>query len=265
MGQSFQSLEEQATPASAAQVRVTPQELASALARLEARREEGQQHQEGTVALGEAVQELGLPVTPEELLREVQAGRAQAQTPPRQKHPARSAGIGAVAAAAITLLGGTLVFLVRSAPPQPAQIAVVAPTTPLAAPITLPDSLLVRDADNRMVLLSEVADNRPVLCNLTATDQATAFAPFTPASLHWTLIKHGDRVYLRGWIADMSPAALRSSPVEIHPVRAYVATGLHPVPVTLPVDGFTSTPGLTNDDMISATGVKPDEHFGEKW
>lgn len=257
--------EEQAPPTPAALVRVTPQELASALARLEARQEAGKRHRDGTVALGEVVQELGLPVTPEELWREVQVGRTQAQAAPRRASRARVLQAGAVFAVALALTWGGIAFL-RS-PPQPsaAPIAVAAPAPTPAAPIAIPVGLLVRDASGRMVLLSEVADGRPVLCGLAATDRGAAFAPFAPDSLHWTLIKHGGRVYLRGWIADMSPAALRSSPVEIHPVRAYVASGLHPVPVTLPVDGFASTLGLTNDDTISASGVKPDEHFGEKW
>ena len=64
------------TPArSAAQVRVTPEELAAAITRLEAR----QGGLDGTIPLGEAVQELGLNTTPEELLREIEAGRAHSQ------------------------------------------------------------------------------------------------------------------------------------------------------------------------------------------
>lgn len=267
MAQSLQSQEEPDAPVPAAQVRVTPQELASALARLESRHEAGRQHEAGTVALGEAVQELGLPVTPEELWREVQSDRAQAQPAPLRSKQTRAARLSGVAAATLlAVMGMFALSQTRSVPPTPEPAIVLAPATPQAAPISLPQGLVVRDTGNRMVLLSEVADNRPVLCNLTATDQTAAFAPFASDSQHWTLVKHGGRVYLRGWIADMSPAALRSSPVEIHPLRQYVVSaGLHPVPVTLPVDGFMSTPGLTNDDMISATGVKPDAHYSEKW
>ena len=69
----------------AARIRVTPHELAQAMAIVEARQEAEAKHQEAkakhladTIALGEAVQ-LGLAVTPEELLSEVQSLRAQAQ------------------------------------------------------------------------------------------------------------------------------------------------------------------------------------------
>jgi len=57
----------------AAQVRVTPEELATALSRIEARKDAGQRHADGTIPIGEAVQQLGLDTTPEEVLAEVQA------------------------------------------------------------------------------------------------------------------------------------------------------------------------------------------------
>lgn len=61
----------QTPPSSAAQVRVTPEELAAAVTALQIRKE----GQPGTIAIGDAVEELGLDVTPEEVLAEVQARR----------------------------------------------------------------------------------------------------------------------------------------------------------------------------------------------
>jgi hypothetical protein len=116
-----------------------------------------------------------------------------------------------------------------------------------------------------MVLLSEVPDNQPVLCLLAGTENGARFTDFAPSTSHWTLIKHGGKVYVRGWIGDMSEKALRSSVVQVHPLAYYVASGLHPIRVTLPVDGFQSPPDLTSDDMISAGHVAPDGHFKEKW
>ena len=60
----------------AARVRVTPGELAQATAIVEARRDAEAKHLSDTIALGEAVQQLGLAATPEELFAEVQALRA---------------------------------------------------------------------------------------------------------------------------------------------------------------------------------------------
>ena len=56
---------------SAAQTRVTGEELARALTQIEARKEAEAQRLAGTIPLGQAVAELGLKVTPEELLAEV--------------------------------------------------------------------------------------------------------------------------------------------------------------------------------------------------
>ena len=71
----------------AAQVRVTPEELATAVSRIEARKDTDQRRADGTIPIGEAVQQLGLAVTPEEVLAEVQVARAQQaahRKPPRR-------------------------------------------------------------------------------------------------------------------------------------------------------------------------------------
>jgi len=75
--------------ASAAQTRVTPEELAHAIASLEARKLEEVRLQENTIPIGQAVRELNLDATPEEVLAEVRAQRqAQAATPsPTQASP----------------------------------------------------------------------------------------------------------------------------------------------------------------------------------
>lgn len=249
----------------AAQIRVTPQELADALARLEARKEAGQRHLDGTVPIGEAVEQLGLDATADELWQEVQAGRTQAINAPLQRRQQKRLRFTGAAAALTLLLTGLLTLRMTVPAPPPVPATTVSPTTPQAAPITLLADLLVGTANDKMVLISEVRENQPVLCGLTATDKGAAFASFAPAALSWTLIKHDGRLYVRGWIADMSDTALRSSTANIYPSKAGVPWGLHPVPVTLPLNGFQSNPGLTGDDLISASHIQPDAHFREKW
>lgn len=256
-----QETDETASPSPAANVRVTPEELAAALARLEARQGE----REGTIPLGDAVQELGLNATPEELLHEIEAGRSR----PQENHPrtrlSRRLRVGLSGLAAGVLLLGSL-FALRTAAPTPPPPAVFASAAkPQAHSIGIPDTLLVRRPDGKMAVLSEVPDGQPVLCDLAATDTGATLTNWSSGDGHWTLIKHGGRVYLRGWIMDMSDTALRSTDVEFHPLAYYVASGLHPVRVTVPLDGFQSLPGLTNDTMISASHVVPDEHLKEKW
>lgn len=245
----------------AAQVRVTPQELAAAIARLEVRQGEN----EGTIPLGDAVQELGLSATPEEILREIEAGRAQYKAnPPQTRFQKASGAAVAAAAAALLLLGGLFAFHSGETTPQ-APAAVSAPNTPQAAVIGIPTNLLVRQPDHKMALLSEVPDGQPVLCELAATETGAKLADFAPAASHWTVIKHGGKVYVRGWIGDMSDTALRSTVVQVHPISYWVTGGMKPVRVTLPLDGFQSPPGLTSDNLISATHIAPDEHLKEQW
>ena len=248
---------------SAAQVRVTPQELAAAIARLEARQGEN----EGTIPLGDAVQELGLNATPEELLREIEAGRARQHESLRRTQPLLSSKLRlfVVSALASVLFGIMVGFFHSPSSSRTVGTISVSPAAPQAAPIGIPDRLLVRQHDGKMVLLSEVSDGQPVFCELAATETGAKLADFAPSASHWTIIKHRGKVYVRGWIGDMSEAALRSTVVTVHTLAHYVTSGIRPVPVTLPLDGFQSPPGLTSDNMISATHVTPDEHLKEKW
>lgn len=61
----------------AASARVTPEELARAVARIEAREAEQARRLESTIPIGQAVEELGLGLAPEEILAEIEAQRGQ--------------------------------------------------------------------------------------------------------------------------------------------------------------------------------------------
>lgn len=61
----------------AAQARVTPEELAQAVARIEARQAAQARRLEATIPIGQAVEELGLGLAPEEILAEIEAQRGQ--------------------------------------------------------------------------------------------------------------------------------------------------------------------------------------------
>ena len=65
----------------AAQERVGADELARAIAAIEGRRQEQAKGLAGTLSIGEAVRELDLDATPDEVWAEVRAQRAQVQTP----------------------------------------------------------------------------------------------------------------------------------------------------------------------------------------
>ena len=80
-----------AAPLPAAQVRVTPEELAAALNALEAGKQETARHLEGTVPIGEVVSGMNLEATPEEIWAQVQKQRAQVQREQTEHAEARSA------------------------------------------------------------------------------------------------------------------------------------------------------------------------------
>lgn len=71
--------EEVSLPTAAAQVRVTPEELAVALNVLETEKQEAARHRESTVPIGEVVSEMNLEVTPDEVWAQVQKQRRQAE------------------------------------------------------------------------------------------------------------------------------------------------------------------------------------------
>lgn len=120
--------------AEAAKVRVTPEELVRAMAAIEARREQEARERDGTIAIGDAVQELGLNATPEEILAAVQAQRV------RQVQPVTRSGRPLLRRAVLTVAALTLgLFVVRStvavavAPPSvatPASVSEAPPADP---------------------------------------------------------------------------------------------------------------------------------------
>src|SRR2546430_1822304 len=66
----------------AAQERVTPDELAKAVAAVEARKDAEARQHATTIPLGDAVRQLGWDTTREELLWEVERQRSRRKTPP---------------------------------------------------------------------------------------------------------------------------------------------------------------------------------------
>lgn len=140
---------------SAAHYRVSAQELSHIVQILQARKEAEARQRANTVALGDAIEQLGLEMTPEELLAEIQADRTRrsgVSRPKRQNAAQRRtfatfavcAGLAAMMVGSIHMhnlnrallmdrpLYGPSEFIVETTPSVPTQIAVSAPagTTP---------------------------------------------------------------------------------------------------------------------------------------
>lgn len=250
----------------AAKVRVTPEELAAAISRIDVRQEASKCQTEGTVAIGEVVQELGIAATPTEILAEVQAGR-------RQNAGRQLTRFSANRRSGLILMTGILVMLL-AAMQAGSFIAGHSPSNTTMAsaassgstddsqpgPILLDPNLRVKDATGKTVLISEVGDNQPVQCDFLGANPS--FQPVGYGQYRWTLIKHEGKPYVRGKIIRMSPKVMQTD-------GAVVATSpLSPtyvVRVTLPLEGFKVDSNGNLNDQFHAVDIHLEKHAYEKW
>ena len=116
-----------------------------------------------------------------------------------------------------------------------------------------------------MRTLGEVKDGVPVRAALTATTDGVSLAGFSNAGTSWELVKHGGRVYLRGWMAAMSDAAMRTTTVQVYDTATSTIDGVTPQKVTLPLDRLQVIPAQSTDEMIQARNIVTDGHFKESW
>ncbi len=235
----------QTLSSSAAQVRVTPEELAAAVTALQLRKEGSP----GTIAIGDAVEELGLDVSPEEVLAEVQSRR---KAKPKRRRDYRALACAVVCAA--PLVFGALVSL--SVPPaQPLQID--------------PQQLKVLDHSSRQVLASEVRNDQVFHCRLVGETPSAADYFSNTGNPAWTLVKHDGKIYVRGWIPKVSDKVLDVEGADV----VSRPDSQDSVPVTLSVDAFKVTPqsvsqystDYENMPSFHAVNVHLDKHAYEKW
>ena len=246
----------QAPSQSAAQVRVTPEELAAAVTALQIRKEGSP----GTIAIGDAVDELGLDATPEEVLAEVEARRVAKARPFSQKR------LKVLLAALAALVGMSVWGISQRPPDNPSYNVHTVPNTyaSLNKPgrIYLDSTLLVGDASGKIMMLSEVGDDQPVHC--TYDLRTGGFSQYTPgnAQILWTLVKHGGKVYVRGHMQKMSPKVFSVLGADVTSIDNDPQFS---IPVTLPIDGFTVEPGAGSAVEFHANDVHLDKYAYEKW
>ena len=264
---------------SPAEVRVRPEELAKALAAIEARREQSSREAAETIPIGEAVQQFGFDVTPAEVWAEVQAGRVREAgrgTRHRRKHLRWAAGLGA----ALLALGG-LGYARTHSYSDPSEQASPAAAPPVKQPNVTNQNIRVtaHTPNGPLVeLLSEVPDGHPMRSTYDDASKITpgylgrsSGRPTIPGYVDapWTLIKYGGKVYLRGWSKSrVSPGALAADGMTVYSDRA--AAGANAVPVTLRIGGFDSDVsqgsygGDSGWEAITVTDVHSDAHLWEK-
>ena len=238
--QSDVETEAEATPT--AQVRVTPKELSRALAAIESRKEAKTRYRSETIPVAEAVHELGLEVSPEEVLAEVQEGRRSATA--GKMRPS----FGRRLVLSLTLCGIMLGLM---------SVEAGSGYLDYRASHHLhvdPEHLQVGTSSGKWMLFSEVGDNQPVQCSYNGG----TFVQTNPSQPSWTLIKHAGQVYIRGFIPQLSQQALQANGTDIY------CSG-STVPVTLPLSSLQITPQGGDSGTFHIESLQMDQHAHEKW
>lgn len=201
-------------PITVAQARVTPDELSSALAAIEARRQAEAAHLAGTIPIDQAVSDLHLDSTPDEIWAEVKTQREKASLPktapveqPPQAAPPLSVSRPAVRHRGWRRLLAPVPFLVigvlmstgviphNFTPHGFSPSLLTDKHFPTAAPVLTP--------------LSAVPDGTEVFADDAALSQISKGTPAAqvavsrnPSGSRWTLVKMGGHVYLHGFTAS---------------------------------------------------------------
>ncbi len=194
-------------PVSVAQARVTPEELTAALAAIEARR----QADAKTIPLDQAVSELNLDSTSDEIWAEVQKQRAKAAaavsvpaaaTAPKIDAKTRRRGWRVLVAPALVIA----VLMSAGVIPHPWGHT----HAPIAAPVLRPLSAVPDGAEVYAddAALTQISDRRP-LSQVSVSTVA--------AGNRWTVFKRGGHVYLRGFTESAgSLAQITGKPLNVY-------------------------------------------------
>ncbi len=259
--------------ASAAQLRVTPEELAEALAALDARRMQTAHDASDTISIGDALNELNIDVTHEEVAAEVEAARAahakrrngRNQPFPRKANlPAQVITGMAGALCAITSIFAARTFSSHPSPLSPATVV----QAPAPRRLTM-DQILVNQRDKNGAVtiktLAEVSDNQAVSVKSGDLIQATSvtLGDYTEASQSsnrhalWTVVKHNGAPYVHGFLsAPLSPGALRLGNVVITNEMTKPdgrKCGASPTPIAIRMDKIAGI--VDNRDVQEADGA----------
>jgi hypothetical protein len=267
----------------AADERVTAQELSTAIRAVEQRRRESSERRTNTLTLGEAIEHLSLDATPEELLAEVEQQRRLAAVARRRgslrpkRLPQRWLCWPAGVAVALVWFGANFVS-VRQEHHRRTAHPVLATSTPRSAPSDIPVTVPGPDGRPAVVTLAEVPEGQAALVSSAALPRLMRVEPAVHevlrSDLYWTLVRYGGRVYVRGYLdttaarraALIGPFSLRNESPQVDGNGRPLSPS-----VTLPLDAFQVRGGMLPTfqeyqeltfDALPGTGV--DKHaFGK--
>ncbi len=214
-------------PTPVSQARVTPEELTQALAAIESRKQAEASRLAGTIPIGDAIADLHLDSTPEDIWAEVQSQRAKADASQAQSSPESSAEQKAQRGAKVGvqvrqqsvtprrgwrksgLIGMVLVgwlvfhnaFGSQSGHHVPTHVA-----APILRPLAqIPDGQEVYADDPALV---QVSEGKPV-AQITVSENESGN--------RWKIFRRGSHVYLRGYIESAdSLQPLQGKPLNVY-------------------------------------------------
>lgn len=273
--------------------RVSAQELALAVASLEQRQAEAVHSQEKTLSVDEAVRELGLPFSSQELWAEIRARReklaAAVKTPSRVRvwmrgrRKAVGLGIAAALLASAVAYGVQTRSVAEELAKNPVQHITLADVSPYE---------IVRETTShgiRLCTLAEVPDDTEAIVNADTlatdniyVDQNTQND--TPERLPqmatdgepsvWRVVKHEGWLYVRGWAAyDVSAPAAHLSGITIYSTPTALGGNHRMLPLTLRATrGILGNLNLMTNraagegwESIHFDRVRLDKRAWEKW
>jgi len=251
---------------------LTTQEIAQAIASLEARSASHANAASQTVTVSEVIQHLGLDMTAEDVLAEVQAQRLwrgvmqMVRPVPKKRTAAILAGIAFVLSFGIWQLNAPPH---RDSSPAPFQDIVRAVCFLEPSHLTIAPNAPVLDPTGGIITirtLAEIPNGRPVWCALTTTGFGAVSGTL------WTLTKYDGRVYVRCWTAPISAQAMqqvsKDAPLTLCADRNEADGNIHAtVPLTFALNNITLQQSnfLHDDDQLIACHVSLDSHAHEKW
>jgi hypothetical protein len=271
VAQSPDSLNIQDDGQTSARQRVTPEELAKALAAIEARKEQSERDAAGTIPIGEAVQQLGFDSSADEIWNEVQTQRQQNhwQTQTRLPRKTRRALIAGVCVAGLVLAG---IGLHMQPSDNESQNVSDVPTQQIIMP---------QSPQTVIKTLAEIPNNGSFYCDEATAQKILSRTAPTPAqvlvtngipatgqqqSVSWTFTNHAGKIYVHGFTTPRSPAAMRVGPIDISNIdidntgaggtndnqSVALAVG------TFHIDSIGAA-GINN--IMTVSGIHPDSHF----
>lgn len=258
--------ETQSAEKEAVKVRVTPQELAQATAFIEARQNALAQHEAATIPIGEAVHQLNLEATPEEVLAEVQAQRAHTKLDEKRSTRPKSIKIlTAIAVVQFVLLGlsgagllnaqRTITALRNEASANEERMQALEKTvqdqaTALQAPKAVAPPILstidVQLLKSDKFRTLDIAESQVIRCNYDALESlakeqqpAHVFTLKKPAATAWEVTRENGYFFVQCWTSiNYAEKLINGHEGVVYPTKAGALDEHADTQIKLPVEAF---------------------------